>query len=373
MFKKFFAMVACCVALPHVTGALAQEAVGVGFTATLSGDFASYGVDVRKGFELGVETVNAQGGPRLAVKVVDDRGLPNDGVLAAGRLCDDNQVSAVVGYTFSSVALAAAPILKKCKMPVVATAVTSPDLTGVSRYFRRVILTDSSQGSLMGGYVAQKMKVPSVYVLYQQDDYGLGVSRAFKAAYTKGGGKLAGEGSYNLGTKDFRTILARLKASQPDAIFIGGFYTEAAMIAMQARDLGIKVRLIGTDGSLSPQLATLGGDAVEGMTLYGMFDALSSPTPQAAEFVKAYAAKYRQQPSAWAALGYDTALAVKAGAVAAQAKGPVNRETLNTALSAVQGLPGATGAIGFQPDGDRSGALYYFTLRNGRLVLADPQ
>ena len=145
------------------------------------------------------------------------------------------------------------------------------------------------------------------------------------------------------------------------------------MIAMQLRDLGIKARLIGTDGSLSPQLATLGGEAVEGMTLYGMFDALSSPTPQATEFVKAYAEKYRQHPSAWAALGYDTALAVKAGASAAQAKGPINRESLNTALSAVQGLPGATGPVGFQADGDRAGTLYYFSLRNGRFVLADPQ
>jgi branched-chain amino acid transport system substrate-binding protein len=373
MFKQIVVTMASCLALMNSAIALADKPVEVGFTATLTGDFASYGVDVRKGFDLGVAKVNARGGPQLAVKVVDDHGQPTDGVLAVGQFCEDSKVSAVVGYTFSSVALAAAPILKKCKMPVVASAVTSPELTGVNKYFRRVILTDASQGAKMGSYVAKRMGARNVYVLYQQDDYGMGVSKAFKDAFTAAGGKLVGESSYNLGTKDFRTILARLKAANPDAIFVGGFYTEAAMIASQSKDIGIKAKLIGTDGSLSPQLMQLSGDAAEGMTLYGMFDPGSAPSPQTAEFVKAYADKYHEAPNEWAALGYDTALTVGAGATAAKAKGEVNRDTMNTALSNLRNLPGATGNISFQPDGDRAGSLYYFTVRGGKFVLADKQ
>lgn len=373
MFKQIFVATASCAVLMHAALALADEPVEIGFTATLTGDFASYGVDVRKGFDLGLAKINTQGGPQLAVKVVDDHGQPNDGVLAVGQFCEDPKVSAVVGYTFSSVALAAAPILKKCKMPVVASAVTSPELTGVNKYFRRVILTDASQGARMGNYVARQMGAKNVYVLYQQDDYGLGVSKAFKDAFTAAGGKVAGESSYNLGTKDFRTILARLKATNPDAIFIGGFYTEAAMIASQSKDIGMKAKLIGTDGSLSPQLMQLSGNAAEGMTLYGMFDPGAAPSPQTAEFVKAYKDKYHQEPNEWAALGYDTALAVGAGAKAAKANGEVSRETMNAALANIKNLQGATGNISFQPDGDRAGSLYYFTVRGGKFVLADKQ
>ncbi|WP_175892779.1 ABC transporter substrate-binding protein [Burkholderia cepacia] len=373
MFKYVAVTAASCLALMYSAAVLADEPVRIGFTATLTGDFASYGVDVRKGFDLGVEKVSAQGGPRIEVTVVDDHGQPNDGVLAAGQFCEDSKISAVVGYTFSSVALAAAPILKKCKMPVVASAVTSPELTGANKYFRRVILTDASQGAKMGEYVAKQMGVRSVYVLYQQDDYGIGVSKAFKNAFVAAGGKLAGESSYNLGTKDFRTILARLKTTNPDAIFIGGFYTEAAMIASQGKDVATKAKLIGTDGSLSPQLMQLGGSATEGMTLYGMFDPGSAPSPQTAEFVRAYRNKYHTDPNEWAALGYDSALCVGAGAKAAKVTGVVNREAMNGALAGIRNLQGATGSIAFQPDGDRAGSLYYFTVRGGKFALANKQ
>ncbi|WP_250517678.1 ABC transporter substrate-binding protein [Caballeronia sp. INDeC2] len=372
MFKQIVMTAASSMALINSVSALADEPVSIGFTATLTGDFASYGVDVRKGLDLGIGEVNAQG-VQLALKVIDDHGQPNDGVLAAGQFCEDAKVSAVVGYTFSSVALAAAPILKKCTMPVVASAVTSPELTGLNKYFRRVILTDASQGAKMGNYVARQMGAKQVYVLYQQDDYGMGVSKAFKEAFTAAGGKIAGESSYNLGTKDFRTILARLKATNPDAIFIGGFYTEAAMIASQGKDIGLTAKLIGTDGALSPQLMQLSGNAAEGMTLYGMFDPGSAPSPQTAEFVKAYKEKYHQDPNEWAALGYDTALSIGAGAKAAKQKGEVNRETMNVALANIKNLPGATGNISFQPDGDRAGSLYYFTVRGGKFVLAGKQ
>ena len=371
MFKQIVLPVACSAALLCSITAHSSEPVQVGFTATLTGDFASYGLDVRKGFELGVEKVNAEDGVELQIKVADDHGQPNDGVLAAGRFCEDPRTLAVVGYTFSSVALAAAPILKKCQMPIVASAITSPQLTGINKYFRRLIMTDLAQGAMMGEYVARTMGVKSVYILYQQDDYGIGINKAFANAFVAAGGTLVGQSSYNLGTKDFRTILAGVKQQKPDAIFVGGFYTEAAMIAKQTKSLGIDARLIGTDGALSPQLVQLGGAAAEGMTLYGMFDSHSQTSAQTAAFVQQYAAKYKQEPSGWAALGYDTALTLGAAAKAAAATGELNRASMNDALSSIKNLPGATGDISFQADGDRSGSLRYFTVKSGKFVLAD--
>ncbi|SDZ60307.1 ABC transporter substrate-binding protein [Pseudomonas sp. NFIX28] len=371
MFKQIVSTAACSAVLLCSVVSRASEPVQVGFTATLTGDFASYGLDVRKGFELGVEKVRLEDDVNLQVKVSDDHGQPNDGVLAAGRFCEDQDTLAVAGYTFSSVALAAAPILKKCQMPIVASAITSPQLTGISPYFRRLIMTDAAQGAMMGEYVARTMGVKSVYILYQQDDYGIGINKAFADAFVAAGGTLAGQNSYNLGTKDFRTILAGVKQRKPDAIFIGGFYTEAAMIAKQTKALGINARLIGTDGALSSQLVQLGGSATEGMTLYGMFDSHSQTSPQTAAFVQQYVAKYQQEPNGWAALGYDTALTLGAAAKAARARGELNRTSMNDALSSTERLPGATGDISFQAGGDRSGSLHYFTVKSGKFVLAD--
>jgi branched-chain amino acid transport system substrate-binding protein len=375
MFKFRMMALACCMSLLATTPAWSDDAVHVAFTGTMTGDFASYGVNGKKGFDLAVAQFNAQGGPQLTVETADDHGQPNDGVLAAGKLCDDSNTTAVVGYTFSSIALAAVPLLKKCKLPVIGTAVTSPQLTGVSPYFRRVILTDSTQGALMGQYVAKQMKIKSVYVLYQQDDYGMGVDNAFKKAFVDAGGKLVGDDGYLLGTKDFRTILTKVKSEHPDAIFIGGFYTEAAGIAEQAKGLGINAKMLGTDGALSPQLMQLSNNAVDGMTLYGMFDpdASSSASPQGAAFVKAYVAKYGQAPDSWAALGYDAGLAVGSAAKLAKSKGPVTRASMNDALSAIHDLQGATGSISFEKSGNRQGTLYFFQVRNAKFALVGEQ
>lgn len=352
--------------------ASAQDTVSVAFTGTLTGDFASYGVTGKQGFDLAIEAYNAKKGPQVSVTVVDDHGNPGDAVLAANRFCSDKNVSAVVGYTFSSVALASMPILDKCKLPVIGTAVTSPQLTGTSPYFRRVALTDATQGKLMGEYVAKTLGLKNVYLLYQQDDYGIGVQQAFKAAYEAAGGTLLGNDPYMLGTKDFRTLLTKVKSKRPEGIFIAGFYTEAASLVAQAKAMRINARMLGNDGSLSPQLMALSNGAAEGMTLYGTFDpsASADASPVAAGFVKAFTAKYKSEPDSWAALGYDAGLALTAAIDAAKAKGGIDRASLQTQLGAISGLPGATGQVQFEKSGDRNASVLFFTVKNGKFALA---
>lgn len=352
--------------------AMAQESVQVSFIGTLTGDFASYGVSGKQGFELAVEEFNAKRGPQIQVTSVDDHGNPSDAVLAANRFCSNTAMSAVVGFSFSSVALASMPILDKCGLPVIGTAVTSPQLSGTSSYFRRVALTDAVQGKKMGEYVAKTLELKTVYVLYQQDDYGIGVKDAFKAAYEAAGGKVVGIEPYMLGTKDFRTLLTKVKGSRPEGVFIAGFYTEAASLLAQAKNMRINARMLGNDGSLSPKLDELSNHAAEGMTLYGTFDpsASASASPVAAQFVKSFAAKYKAEPDSWAALGYDAGLAVAAAVQAAKPLGAINRTSLQSQLTALKGLQGATGLVEFEKSGDRTAAVLFFTVKNGKFVLA---
>lgn len=350
----------------------AQESVQIAFTGTLTGDFASYGVTGKQGFDLAIAAHNAKGGPQISVTVVDDKGNPSEGVLAANRFCADTKTAAVVGYTFSSVALAAMPVLDKCALSVIGTAVTSPQLSGVSPYFRRVALTDATQGKLMGEYVAKTLQHKKVYALYQQDDYGIGVQAAFKKAFTEAGGELVGEEAYMLGTKDFRTVLTKVKSRRPEAVFIGGFYTEAAAIVSQAKAMRINAQMLGNDGSLSPKLVELSNKAAEGMTLYGTFDpnASAQVSPQGAAFVQAFVTAYKQAPDSWAALGYDAGLAVAEAVGKAKAQGPVTRASVHAALGTLSGVKGATGAVAFDKAGDRNASVFFFTVRNGKFAMA---
>ncbi|MDF8357556.1 ABC transporter substrate-binding protein [Ensifer adhaerens] len=335
----------------------------VGLTATYSGDFAAYGQSLRNGAELAFKT-KAQQGLNISLDIVDDRGSPQEGVLVAQRLCSDPSVVAVLGYTFSSVALAAVPILDECSLPVIASAVTSPDLSGASAYFRRNVMTDAEQGRRMGSFAAKTLEARNIYVLYQQDDYGYGVSDAFSTAAEAGGATISGSEAYHLGENNFRTLLTKVKAEAPDTVFIGGFYAEAAKILEQAKQMGLNVQFLGTDGSLNPQLVALSKGAAEGMVVYGMFDP-SIESDVSAGFVSAYRAAYKADPDVWAALGYDAASVVIATIAEQKKIAEVDREGLNAALSLVKDYPGVTGTIQFNDKGDREGQLFFFRVQNG--------
>ena len=370
--KRFAAAAVAAGLLVAPAAASAAETVTIGFTAALSGDFAAFGLNMRKGLDLAVKALNAKGGTTYEVVSADDRGEAREGVLIAQRFCSDDKIDVVMGYSFSSIALAAVPVFDECKLPVLASAVTSPDLSGASAYFRRNVLTDAVQGAMMGTYAAETLGLEKIYVLNQQDDYGIGVAGAFSAAAKEAGAEIVGEEAYLLGAKDFRTMLTKVRSAAPDAIFIGGFYTEAAKIAEQARALGITAQILSTDGALNPELMTLGRDAVEGMIVYGMFDpSVATVTTEA--FLKDYTTAYNEAPSAWAALGYDAGMTLAAAVTLAEAKGPVTRESLNTAFGELKDVPGVTGPTTFDASGDRAGALYFLVVKDGGFKLAPKQ
>ncbi|MCC5982755.1 MAG: ABC transporter substrate-binding protein [Rhodobacteraceae bacterium] len=350
--------------------AAAQDSHSIGFTAALSGDFAAFGVNMRRGVELAMEEIAASGGPSFNLVIADDRGEAREGVLIAQRFCSDSSVAAVLGYSFSSIALAAVPIYDQCGLPVVGSAVTSPDLSGASPWFRRNILTDAVQGAMMGEYAATELGLSTVYVIHQQDDYGIGVANAFSAAATAAGMEVIDTATYLLGARDFRTQMTRARAARPDAIFIGGFYSEASKIAEQARDLGISAQILGTDGSLNPELITLGGPAVEGMIVYGMFDP-SVATPPPANIIHANRARVGGYPHAVSARGYDAMMVTAEAIRMAEEGGDFTRAALNDAFGAIDAFPGVTGPTTFDAQGDRDGALYFLRVEDGTFTLAD--
>jgi branched-chain amino acid transport system substrate-binding protein len=349
-----------------------SESFTLGYTGTLSGSFASYAQQMKQGVDLAVEELNRQdgiGGQKIEVEVADDKGKPENGPVIGRQFCGDDSIRAVLGYSFSSVALSAVPSYSQCRLPVVASAVTSPDLTGASPYFFRTVLTDNVQGKQMGTYAVDVLGFERIATLYQVDDYGEGVSQAFNEAVEAAGGEILSNQGYQLGSNNFSTQLNKIKGQNPDAIFIGGFYPEASKIAQQSRELGMNQQMLGTDGSLSPQLIDLGGDAVEGMMIYGMFYPGATTTPAAKKFVTAFEKKYNEAPSSWAALAYDAVYAVKH---AADQSGGSSREDIKSGLDEVN-FEGVTGNIEFNSGGDRVADVLFLTVENGQFELAEEQ
>jgi branched-chain amino acid transport system substrate-binding protein len=352
---------------------MAQDKFVVGFTTTLSGDNAVTGQSQQKGLLLAQEEINKAGGINgapIEIKVADDHFEIKEGPLIAQRFCSDDSVKVVMGYSFSSIALAAVPIFDRCKLPVLASGTSSPKLSGSSKFFRRNVMNDAIQGALFGRYVVEVLGKKRIALIHQQDDYGVGLTDAFEKAAKDAGAEIVIREKYVLGTKDFHTQLTNIKATNPDAMFIGGFYAEIAKIAQQAKEVGAQFQLTTADSCTIPDVWSLGGASLNGTYCYAPFDPTKDESEKAKAFVAAFNAKFGEPPDAWAALVYDAMYTV---AEAARIAGKNDRQAINEAFSRIKDFPGVSGPTTFDEKGDRVHKLFFYIMQDGKLTLAPKQ
>jgi branched-chain amino acid transport system substrate-binding protein len=195
-----------------------------------------------------------------------------------------------------------------------------------------------------------------------KQDYSVGLSQFFKEHFTKNGGTIVSEQNYSSGDKDFKAQLTTIKGGNPEAILASGYYTEAGLIASQARELGITVPLLGGDGWDSPSLVEVGGKAMEGNFFSNHFS-VEDTSPQIQDFIKKYQAKYREETDAMAALGYDSAMIL---ADAIKRAGTTESAKLRDAIAATKDFPGITGRITIDDKRNASKPAVILTIKDGK-------
>ena len=134
----------------------------------------------------------------------------------------------------------------------------------------------------------------------------MGLAAAFRAAFDARGGRVLSELKYSEGDSDFSAQLTAIRPGQPDVLFVPGYYTDAGLIARQARALGIAAVLLGADGWDSPKLVEIGGEAIEGAYFSNHYS-VDDPSPAVQAFVRSYREAYGAEPDSIAALSYDAA------------------------------------------------------------------
>ncbi|MFY0543826.1 ABC transporter substrate-binding protein [Brevibacillus sp. H7] len=332
------------------TGSSNNESVKIGLAAPLSGSSAEYGEQFKKGAELAVKLVNDAGGingKKVELDIQDDKGDPKEAANTANKFASDKSILAVVGHFNSSATLAAAPIYNKNKMVEISPSSSSPKVTDAGEYTFRVITTDAFQAQYVADWTKEE-GFKKAAIIYEQTDFGLGLSDVYSKAAKENGIEIVANEAYVAGqTKDFASILTKIKEKQPELLFIGGLYNEAALIAKQSKQLGLDVRFIGVDSLYSDALIKLGGDAVEGVMLPGFFNP-NSQNEKTKEFVEAYKKVYNEEPGTYAAYTFDATTIVLE---AIKQKG-ANRETIKEYLTTLKGYKGATGVHDFDPNGD---------------------
>ena len=376
-------------ALVLVTAGCGQKsgsALKVGIYGSTTGSTATFGKSTLNGATLAFEQANAAGGVagrKIEWVAEDDQSKAEEAATAVQKLINQDHVIALIGEVASSRSLAAAPIAQSNGVPMISPSSTNPEVTKKGNFIFRACFLDEFQGRVMARFTADSLKIKRVAILKDiKNDYSVGLAQFFADEYKTRGGSIVGEQAYNEGDSDFRSQLTALKANNPDAIFVPGYYTEVGSIARQARELGIKVPLLGGDGWVSDQLLKIGGEALNGC-YYSNHFAPDQPSPALQKFFADYKTKYGANPDAIAGLAYDAAnLVVDAlkrlatddaatfAALEASKSGDVEaqkaaRAKLRDYINNVKDFPGITGVINFDADRNPVKPAVVIKIENG--------
>jgi branched-chain amino acid transport system substrate-binding protein len=325
----------------------AQTSTGdilVGLYGSLTGDGASFGISSREGAQLGVDEINSAGGllggRKIRLLVEDDQSKPEEASNAVTKLITQDKVVGVIGEVASRRSLAAGPVCQKYQAPMVSPASTNERVTEIGDYIFRICFIDPFQGEVLAKFAFNDLKARKVAVLKDiQQDYSVGLTDSIVKHFTALGGQVLDPVSYSSGDADFKAILTQVRSQKPEAIFVTGYYPEAAIIVRQARELGLKMPILGGDGWVGDALKN-GRDALANCYISNHYSG-DNPDPVVQNFVKAYRTKFSHEPDSIAALGYDAAK-VLADAItrAGSTDGPKVRDALAKA-----DVPGVTGRL----------------------------
>src|SRR6185436_8310659 len=345
--------------------------IPVGVYAALTGDQAAFGNATVQGAKLAAEEINAAGGVlgrKIHLVIEDDQGRPDQAASVVTKLITSDSVIAVIGENSSTQSLAGAPICQQSKVPMISPSSTNPTVTQKGDYIFRVCFTDPLQGKALAAFAKNSLKLDTAAILVdKKTDYSVGLSQFFRKEYEALGGTIVAEQSYSGGDTDFRPQLTAIRSTKPQMVFIPGFYTEVGQIAIQARDLGIRVPLVGGDGWDSPTLTEIGGTSLDG-SYFSNHYFFGDPQPRVQEFVRKIRERHGKNPDANASLGYD-ALHILARAI--REAGSLDRPAIRDRIAATRDYPGVSGTITMGPDRNPVKPLAIITLEHGQMQFSE--
>lgn len=328
--------------------------IKVGANLEMTGGSASYGISSKNAIELAFKEINEKGGingKQLELVVADNKSEAAEATNAMQKLVSQDNVVAVIGPNLSSSVIAASAINNSAKVLDIAPMATNPYVTvdqasGKTKDFNyRTCFIDPFQGTVMAKFATAELGVGNAAVLIDNSsDYAKGLAQFFKENFVKEGGVVTAEESYLQKDTDFKATLTKIKATNPDFLYVPGYYQEVGLIVKQARELGMNMPIAGGDGWDSAKMPEIAGAAALNNTY---FSSLYSPEDSSdinKNFVAAYEKAYGQKPDVFAALSYDSALLV---AEAIKNAGSTEPAKISEAMAKINGFSGVSGSVTF--------------------------
>ena len=341
--------------------------IKVGEYASLTGKEATFGNSSHEGTIMAIDEANAAGGvlgKKLQLLTEDTQSKQGESATVVNKLVARDGVVAVLGEVASGRSLEAARICQEAKVPMISPSSTNPKVTETGDFIFRVCFVDPFQGTVMANFARKTLKEQKVAVFTDvKSDYSKGLAQFFKEQFVKSGGTVVVELDYNGGDKDFKAQLTAIKAASPDGVFVPGYYTDVALICIQARQIGLNVPLFGGDGWESEDLMKIGKEAVEG----NYFSTHYHPdvgTEISRRFVDNYKKRFNgKTPDALAAMGYDSAIVLLDAIKRASS---TDGQKIRDALAQTKDFQAVTGKITINEKRDAVKAAVILQVKNGK-------
>lgn len=329
------------------------DEIRIGVVCPISGQSAIAGKYIMNGIELIAEQLEKEGGlevkgKKIPVKFLyeDNEAKPDVTANVYRKLIDQDKVIAIVGPDMSKCILAGGPIAQAAKIPAIGTFTTNEKVTQIGDFLFRACFIDSFQGRVMAQYAAETLGAKTAAILYNNaDDYSKGLMENFTKSFEEMGGKVVETQAYGgADVKDFNAQLTKIKAANPEVLFMPNQFGEVPLQMKQARQMGITAQFLGGDSWDSPDVPNIAGnDIVEGAAYDAAFSP-DDPNPICQDFVKRYRDKYGVNPNSNAVLAYEAALIVLEGIKNAET---LDGQGVRDAMAKIENFKVPSGTITF--------------------------
>lgn len=352
-----------------------ENVVKLGLVAPLTGDVKTFGESTKNGFTIAVDEANAKGGingKQIKVYISDDKNDPTEASNAGSKLINQDGVRLLIGSVSSKCSIPLSELCETMGAVMITPTSTNPKVTIRDDGSRKTMVfracfIDPFQGAVAAKFALDNLKAKTSAILYDVgNDYVKGLAEFYRDNFTKGGGTIVAYESYAKDDADFSAILTKVKKENPDILYVPDYYNKVALIAKQARQLGIKSVMMGGDGWDSPDMIKIAGDAIEGGYFTNHYSP-DDPRPEVQEWVKKYSARFGAKPDALATLAYDATSLMIAAATKAGSDDPAK---VRDALQSLQ-LKAVSGSVTFDSSGNpiKSAAILRYT-RTGQEYVA---
>jgi branched-chain amino acid transport system substrate-binding protein len=340
----------------------AAEPVVIGAYLPMTGNVAAYGQMAWDGITIAKKMEPEVLNRPVDVRLADTKSDKVESANAVARLIEKEKAVAIIGEMISGDTIAGSDYAERRKIPMVSPTATNPIVTQGKKYVFRVCFIDTEQGQVGAKLALETLKAKTAALIYDiSQDYSVGLAAFFKKEFVRGGGKIVSDTKFKSGDRDFTPQLSSIKAAKPDIIYAPIYYTECALLAKQARGMGLTVPILAGDGVQAPELIELGGDAVEGLYFTTHFHRDMVTSERGKKFLELFAQDLKKEPDAFTAMAADAYFVVLDAIRRAGGDDPLK---IREALVTTKDFEGVSGKITLKEDGNAIKAMVVNKVQN---------